>query len=88
MKSESLPKSNPPSTGFNASAYAKQSTKAGKKFQRTSIITKYPAIQSKDRRSSHEWTSRVKKGNYKPKSITLGGSKGNKGVTIYKKGKV
>jgi hypothetical protein len=85
MKSEYLPKS--PSPGFSVKSYAKATTKAGKKFQRNSKVIKLSGIQSKDQRSSGEYTTRVSTVKHKPMGMTYGGTKKGKGTTIYKKGK-
>jgi len=85
MKSEYLTKK--PTPGFDVKAYAKTTTKAGKDFQRKSKVIKLSGIQGKDQRSSNEYNKRVSTERLKPMSVTLGASKDNKGITIYKKGK-
>jgi len=85
MKSEYLPKS--PSPGFDTKTYAKKIGKATSNFKRHSKVIKLSGIQDKDQRSSNEYSTRVMTGKSKPMSMTYGGSKKGKGVTIYKKGK-
>jgi hypothetical protein len=85
MKSEYLSKK--PAPGFDVKAYAKTTTKSGKKFQRNSKVIKMPGIQGNDQRSSGEYTTRISTVKQKPMSMTYGGTRSGKGVTIYKKGK-
>ena len=84
MKSEYMSK---PSPGFSAKAYSKESTKRGNDFKRNSKIIKLSGIQSKDQRGSNEYNTRVSTVKLKPREMTYGASKGNKGVTIYRKGR-
>jgi len=84
MKSEYMSK---PSPGFSAKVYSKESTKRGNDFKRNSKVIKLSGIQGKDQRSSNEYNTRVSTVKLKPMGATYGGSKGNKGVTIYRKGK-
>jgi hypothetical protein len=87
MKSTIISKSNP-GPGFDTKTYSKQANKAVNKFKRNSKVIKLSGIQDKDQRSSNEYTTRVLTGKrLKPMNATFGASKGNKGVTIYKKGK-
>jgi hypothetical protein len=86
MKSIYMSKSKP-SPGFDVKSYNKQTTKAGKDFKRNSKVIKLSGIQGKDQRGSNEYTTRVSTVKLKPREMTYGGSKGNKGVTIYRKGK-
>jgi len=86
MKSTYMSKSNP-NPGFDVKTYSKQTTKAGKDFKRHSKVIKLSGIQDADQRSSNEYNKRVSTVKPKPMGMTYGGSKGNKGVTIYRKGK-
>jgi len=87
MKSTIISKSKP-APGFNVKSYNKQSVKSGNDFKRNSKVIKLSGIQDADQRSSNEYNKRVSTVKPKPMSMTYGGSKGNKGVTIYRKGKV
>jgi hypothetical protein len=86
MKSIAISKSKPV-PGYDAKVYAKQSTKAGKKFQRNSKVIKLSGIQDSDQRSSNDYYTRVSTVKPKPMSMTYGGSKKGKGVTIIRKGR-
>ncbi len=86
MKSTYMSKSNP-GPGFDTKSYSKQIGKATGKFKRNSKVIKLSGIQDKDQRSSNEYNTRVSTVKLKPMGMTYGGSKGNKGVTIYRKGK-
>jgi len=86
MKSTIISKSNP-GPGFDVKSYSKQTDKAANKFKRNSKVIKLSGIQDKDQRSSNEYNTRVSTVKPKPMSMTYGASKGNKGTTIYTKGK-
>lgn len=76
------------SPGFSTKMYKKQVEKATDKFKDNTKVVKLTGIQSKDQRSSNEYNTRVGVVKPKPRSVTYGASKGNKGTTVYKKGKV
>lgn len=72
--------------GFSASRYDKQSTKAGKKIQRTTKLVTAPAIQDYDQRASSVLNQRrVSTVKPKPMAMTYGSSKAGKGATKYKR---
>ena len=74
-----------PAAGFDVNSFAKTVSKLGKDFQRKSKPVNQSGIQSEDQRSSNNYVARAAYTNSKPKDMTYGGSKANKGTTIYKK---
>lgn len=76
------PPKNPKNKPFNANAYDKATTKAGKKYQRNSKEVKSPGIDNVQRSSMQLNYKRVSTEKFKPMKATFGGSRNGKGTTI------